>query len=374
MTQLLGRRVQNLIAAAKFYLLLTILLFWILFLVAISTQIPPAGLALNWAEVSTRAILSSAAWIVLSPFIILLDRRLPIARGLVLRRLLAQVPLSMLFTLLKQFLVTGATHLGLGFGPEQPSYSMTAFFSGTFQANLAAYWALILVLSAFDHYEELRAQQVSTAQLEHLASKARLENLRAQLNPHFMFNALNTISAYVERSPKSSQRMLQELREVLRLSLEHSDAQEIPLMQEIAFIEHYLNIQKARFEERFRAVIRIEPDVRSALVPTFILQPLVENAVLHGVARDLDAGKVEVSAWCENQRVHLLVRDDGPGLPKGWDPEHTTGIGIANTRERLRLLYGDRDQTFEMGSAQGEGVTVELSLPFHEQGVHLWER
>jgi len=341
--------------------------FWLVFVAVSSTQTAPAGLELTWLQALRRAALSWTVWAFLTPFIIKVDRWLPISREAVLKRLAAQVPLSLFFTSLKQLLVSGATNLLLGAGPERLVDSFDASFKGTFQANFMAYWVLVFVYITFDYHKHLREHEIRTAELERLASQSRLETLRAQLHPHFLFNALNTISAYVERSPRSSRKMLEELEELLRLSLEHSEAQEVPLAQEIAFVEHYLAIQKARFEERLAAMVKADPDVMNAMVPTFILQPLVENAVLYGMSPRLEQGSVEVRAWRTNGQLHLRVQDDGPGLPEDWDPKHSLGIGISNTRERLRQLYGERNQSFEIVSEPGRGVRVELSFPFHEK-------
>jgi LytS/YehU family sensor histidine kinase len=164
--------------------------------------------------------------------------------------------------------------------------------------------------------------------------------------------------------------MLDELEGLLRLAVEHSQEQEVPLAQEIAFVKHYLAIQKARFEERLVTTVAADPDIVQALVPTFILQPLVENAVHYGVSKSIKKGHVEVRAWRDGGQLRMMVQDDGPGLPTDWDPDMSIGIGISNTRERLRQLYGDGNQTFELFSEFGKGVRVELKMPFHIDTDH----
>jgi sensor histidine kinase YesM len=167
--------------------------------------------------------------------------------------------------------------------------------------------------------------------------------------------------------------MLEELGELLRLSLAHAEDPEIPLAQEIAFIERYLYLQKARFEERLTARVIVDPDTMHAMVPTFILQPLVENAIRHGTQPRSARSLVEVQAWQDNGQLHLRVRDDGPGLPPGWDAARCVGIGISNTRERLQRLYGDRDQCFKIVSEAGRGVSVDLNFPFRDGHEHRVE-
>jgi len=341
--------------------------FWLVLIVVMSTQIAPAGRELTWEQALRRSVLSWTVWALLTPLIIKVDQWLPVSRDSLFKRFALHVPLSLFFTTIKQLLAGDVMALFLKSGPEQSIDSLTVSFKGTFQANVLAYWIVIFLYNIFEYQRHLKEHEIRTAELKRLASQARLEILRAQLHPHFLFNALNTISAHVERNPRTSRQMLEELEQLLRLSLEHSQEQEVPLAQEIAFVKHYLEIQKARFEERLTAMVEADRDILQALVPTFILQPIVENAVLYGMSPRLEKGSVEVRAWRDNGKLRMMVQDDGPGLPQGWDLDEGAGIGISNTRERLRQLYGDRDQTFEISSEPGKGVRVELSIPFRER-------
>jgi sensor histidine kinase YesM len=157
--------------------------------------------------------------------------------------------------------------------------------------------------------------------------------------------------------------MLEQLGDLLRLSLDHAGEQEIPLQQELAFVDRYLKLQKIRYEDRLDVIVDVEPTALRALVPTFILQPLLENAIRHGIATRAAAGTIEIQAWQEATALHLSVHDDGPGLPADWDPDRGLGVGLSNTRERLRRLYG-REQSFRITGAPGAGVQVDLTLPF----------
>jgi LytS/YehU family sensor histidine kinase len=149
------------------------------------------------------------------------------------------------------------------------------------------------------------------------------------------------------------------------MSLEHSEEQEIPTEREVAFLERYFDLQRARFEDRLEVVINVDHDVREALAPTLILQPLAENAIRHGISARTGRTLVEVRGWRDNGTLRLQVKDDGPGLPPGWDPETDVGVGLSNTRERLRRLYGD-SHSFEITGKPGAGVRVEIGLPYHE--------
>ena len=339
--------------------------FWLILVAVSSTQIAPSGQQLTWPLALRRSIISWTIWALLLPIIIKVDERLPVAKDSLFKRFLFHVPLGLLFTALKQLLVVGVIAFFVHSGPELAIDSLPASFNGTFQAGFMAYWVVIFLYITFDHNKHLKEQDIRNAELMRLASQSRLETLRAQLHPHFLFNALNTISAHVERSPVTSRRMLEELEELLKLALAHSDDREVPLAREIAFVEHYLAIQKVRFQDRLAATVNVDADILDALVPTFILQPLVENAVLYGMSPRIEKGTVEVCAWRNNGKLHLSIQDDGPGLPRDWDPEDSVGIGISNTRERLRQLYGERNQSFDIRSEAGQGVRVEMSMPFH---------
>jgi LytS/YehU family sensor histidine kinase len=192
-----------------------------------------------------------------------------------------------------------------------------------------------------------------------------LETLRTQLRPNFLFNALRSISASLERSPRIARRKLGELGELLRMGLAHSEEQEVPLAQEIGFLEHYLEIQQTMLE-RFDTSVKPDADVLHALVPPFILQPLVEAAIVHGNPSDSPKSHVEVRAWRTNGQLHLRVQDRGSSLVNGVDGLDNLGIGVSIMRERLKRLYGDLNQTFEIVNEPGIGIRVDLSIPFRE--------
>ena len=222
---------------------------------------------------------------------------------------------------------------------------------------------------AWDYAAEARQRELEAARLETQAAQlgaslteARLRALQAQLNPHFLFNALNAISAFTERAPQTARRMMAELGDLLRASLDHADRQEVPLSEELGFLEHYLAIERLRFEDRLTMTVVASPDVRRALVPSFLLQPLVENAIRHGAGTRVQRGHISIEAGREGDRVVLRVEDDGAGLPEGWRLEDHGGIGLLNTARRLAALYG-ADQHFSVESLPDAGVRVRISLP-----------
>jgi LytS/YehU family sensor histidine kinase len=193
-------------------------------------------------------------------------------------------------------------------------------------------------------------------------ARARLEALRMQLHPHFLFNTLNTIAGLIHEAPDKADAMLTALSELLRMSLETSQAQELSLDCEIDFIERYLRLMHARFEDRVRYEFHIAPETRGALVPPMLLQPIVENAVEHGLQPKPGGGLVVISASRDGETLRLSVADDGVGVP-GNTPK-VERIGLGNTRARLHELYGERASlTFHNGT----GLTVEIALPFRVQ-------
>jgi LytS/YehU family sensor histidine kinase len=226
------------------------------------------------------------------------------------------------------------------------------------------YWAIVGVYSAYEYNIRLNERKVRNAELERLVTESQLQTLRSQINPHFLFNTLNAISAYVEGNPRMARRMLEQLAGLLRTAFDFDKLQEIPLDRDLAFLKRYLALQQVRYDERMEVLLTAAPDTLDALVPAFILQPLIENAINHGIAKQSEKGLIEVSAWREDGRLRLRVRDDGPGLPPSWDVATSVGVGIGNTRERLRFLYGAAGHSFQISNREDRsGVEVNLILP-----------
>jgi LytS/YehU family sensor histidine kinase len=189
-----------------------------------------------------------------------------------------------------------------------------------------------------------------------------------QLDPHFLFNALNTISSQVERDPKLARGMIEHLGSLLRLSLESKDRQEVPLAEEMAFLEHYLAIQKIRFGDHLRIETRIAPEVKYASVPSLFVQPLVENSIRHGISRRASGGTVVVSAERDGDRLEIRVLDDGVGLPPGWTLENSGGLGLSVTRQRIAGLHPNGASGFAVKPRATGGTEVEISLPLRWAG------
>lgn len=199
-------------------------------------------------------------------------------------------------------------------------------------------------------------------------ARAELHHLKTQLHPHFLFNALNTVSAYVRTDPEVATRMIARLSDLLRHALDSAGTQEVALEEELRVLEAYLEIEQVRFADRLRVEWRIDPSVMRASVPHLILQPLIENAIRHGITPRLTPGMVVIAAERRNGSLHLTVRDDGVGIRKTM--ADNAGVGLTNTRNRLRQLYGDR-QAMEVTSPDDGGWRVEIRVPFrsHANGA-----
>lgn len=213
-----------------------------------------------------------------------------------------------------------------------------------------------------------RERAVEAAALRAGLAEAELRALRSQLEPHFLFNALNGISALVGQDPERARRMLVRLSELLRLALERRDAALAPLARDLEFAARYLELQQLRFGDRLVVRLDADAEARRAEVPALLLQPLVENAIRHGIQRRAAAGLVEVAAWREGDELVLRVRDDGPGPGAGPSPEANTGLGLSATRERLATRYGERARV-ELRDAPGGGAEATVRLPYRDTGT-----
>ena len=235
-----------------------------------------------------------------------------------------------------------------------------------FYREFLIYGAILAASFAFNFYRKHQERRAEATRLQAQLVEAQLQALRMQLNPHFLFNTLNTISAMTRRDPKLARRLLARLSELLRRVLETTDEQEVPLAEEMTFLHGYLEIVKARMQGRLEVEVSVDEGLEGALVPSLILQPLVENAVEHGVARSAGLGRIEILANREGADLVLRVRDDGPGI--GTVQRDRPGVGLRNTRARLQALYGD-DAELRLMNGAGGGAVVEVRLRYRSTPV-----
>jgi len=236
----------------------------------------------------------------------------------------------------------------------------TRVFGLAFQ-DLPRYFVTVAVAQIVLYYASLREREAESAKLETRLAQAQLQILRAQIEPHFLFNTLNSIATLAMRDPNSAERMTLKLAGLLRVSLDCASSQEVPLKQELEFLENYLDIQQTRFCDRLRIRMSVDPHLLTVLVPSLILQPLVENALRHGIAKSILPGHIDITAARENGYVRIEIADNGIGY---GGAEHD-GLGLSNTRARLQQLYGNRHQ-FRINNIEGGGCRVTLTLPLSE--------
>jgi len=222
------------------------------------------------------------------------------------------------------------------------------------------YWIILGAYYALAYRRLYLVQRAETAE-------ASLAALRAQLQPHFLFNTLNSVAALSVENPPAAARVLARLSELLRTVLRHEPRHEVALEDELEFLHRYLDIQRVRFEDRLRAEIEVDDAVRSALVPWLVLQPLVENAIRYAVEPRVTGGAIVIRARRVDDRLCLEVEDDGPGLERERGPDDGAGVGLSNTAARLVGLYGDR-QEFQLESLGGGGLRARVMMPFREDG------
>jgi LytS/YehU family sensor histidine kinase len=217
---------------------------------------------------------------------------------------------------------------------------------------------LLFVVYALDYHAKWQRRNVEASRLEAQLAQSQLQVLKQQLNPHFLFNTLNGIATLIGDEPQAAQRMTAKLGEFLRLVLDHTDAQQVPLAEELHFIQLYLEMEQVRFAGRLAISVQVAPAAEQAVVPHLLLQPLVENAVRHGLSAP-GVGSVHIRVDRRGDQLLLEVRDSGPGPY----PATPRGVGLANTEQRLQMLYGSR-YVLALDPAPAQGTVVRLELPF----------
>jgi two-component system, LytTR family, sensor kinase len=320
-----------------------------------------------WRVVATN-LLGWWPWIPATPIVLWLGRRFPVERGTWWRVL----PIHLLACLLITSVHFGVfTYAGIVFSPFGPPRTPQPFWE-TFlgramsqvHLDLLIYAATLGVSYAVSYYFRFREREFRASQLETQLAQAQLQTLKMQLHPHFLFNTLNAIAGLVRDSRnKAAVNMIAGLSDLLRYTLENAGKQEVALKEELEFLELYLDIQQMRFSDRLKVELQIEPETLGALVPNLILQPLVENAIRHGISRRATSGTVGVSAKRDDGLLYIRIYDDGPGLKRDKGRGTVEGVGLSNTRARLRQLYSE-EQNFSLSEREGGGVEATLIIPF----------
>ena len=238
--------------------------------------------------------------------------------------------------------------------------TLPALFLKTFYFNILIYWVVVSVTHAVGYYRKFQDRSLRMVELERSLMSAKLQALQMQLNPHFLFNSLNAIAELIHSKPDDAERMVTRLSQLLRAALDTSDTQQVPLERELDFVRQYLEVEQVRFGPRLNVTLSIPPETLAAPVPSLILQPLVENAIRHGIEAQSRPGRIRVEASRDGEDLILIVSDNGIGLPAGGLSRE--GIGLSNTRARLRELYREGG-LMDLSSNPEGGCQVRIRLP-----------
>ena len=326
------------------------------------------GQEVSLGQLVPAELIFTYLWALLAPLVMWMGRRFPVwahhgeeARDTV-RNWIAQLVAVVSFVFLHVALFTAASLvLADGTTAIPASRLFSGYLASWFTLDSIVYCTLLAVYHALVYYRVSQDRALRASQLEARLAQAQLQVLRMQLQPHFLFNTLHTISALMHKDVKRADSMIAALSDLLRMSLRSVGVQEVDLREELEFLQRYLEIMCLRFGDRLTVTLDIDPTVLDARVPTLVLQPLVENAFRHGFGDGMRAGQVRVTVAPDGEMLRCEVVDNGRGLPQTGARE---GVGTSNTRARLRHLYGERF-SLELTANPGGGARVSLAIPYH---------
>lgn len=318
-----------------------------------------------WTILSWQ-ICSGWVWFAFMPLILWLIKKFPLDNANWWKNFPLHIIFSIVISLL-QLSIDAYFLPKLGYTPAGPfeSYwhAYKTFLMINIHFGIGIYWGALGINHTIKYYQKFQERQLATSQLEARLAQSRLQILKFQLQPHFLFNTLNTISELIYKDPESAERMITDLSDLLRLSLEKLEVQEVSLQQELDFLKKYVEIEQIRFHDRLTIEMNISPETLDAKVPNMILQPLVENAIKHGIAPLSQGGTIKVGAERNNGNLHLSVSDNGVGLIDIDISAIPEGVGLKNTKSRLKHLYGVKHK-FEILPIEKGGVLLNLEIPY----------
>lgn len=314
----------------------------------------------TWSDLWWRAAVEDGStvllWTLFTPVVLALARHFPVERGSLRRSVPVHVAAALVMATTDVLLSYGVATFTYVYGPFWPRF----FWINVHYAVLS-YAGVAAVGQMLDVYHRYRERELKASMLETQLARAHLHALEMQIQPHFLFNTLNSISELIHDDPDAAEIMVAQLGDLLRLTLAGEGRQEVPLSRELELVGAYLEIERTRFQDRLTVKKSVEPDVLDALVPSLILQPLVENAIRHGLSPRVAPGTVALAARRVGDRVRITVRDDGRGLPP--EGQRRERVGVGNTRSRLRQAYG-AGHRFELSDAPGGGTVVLIEVPY----------
>lgn len=335
----------------------------------------------SWKEAFTQAIIFWGLWVILMPLVAWLSFWFPIGRQRLVRSLGIHTLACALVVCAGQIAFRNFIHVPPPEAPGERAQKPAredrgvqrperpppqGFLSLRAGLDILVYWALFGVCQGITNFRYAQQRERRAAELEARLTRSKLQALRMQINPHFLFNTLNAISTLIYVNPRAADEMIGDLSELLRRCLDSMEEQEIPLARELEFIRAYVSIEQKRFGERLRMELQVPEDLMKAVVPALILQPLVENAIRHGIEPQRVPGLITIEARRDGNRLHLIVTDDGKGPPiEASGAIKKRGIGLSNTQARLQELYGPL-QEFSFAKRSPRGCVVHIHLPWHD--------
>jgi len=320
----------------------------------------------SWVLVGVIELVYWNVWAAFTPLVIALAKRFPLTGSRFVSHIaihtIASFLMAPLASVSEYFLSRGL--LGLLFritdpGAPRPLPTFTGSVVSMSLTGVLTYWLVVGLYQSIHFYQAAMERQTRAAQLETQLSHAELENLKSQLHPHFLFNSLHTIGVLMQEDVDAASHLLVSLGDLLRMALERRE-NEITLESELEFVGKYLEIEQTRFHDRLKVHMDVPPDLLGVYVPSLALQPLVENAIKHGISVDSAAGRLEIAAQLHNGRVWLCVRDDGPGPAPG--SRLRFGVGLTNVQSRLKQLYGE-ESSLELTRGDGRGCEAIITIP-----------
>jgi sensor histidine kinase YesM len=322
------------------------------------------GTPVTWKQALSVGLTQWWVWSLLYFLLFRITRRFPLERQRWVRSVFVYLLLGFAITLLKlgiDVVWIRLVYQGDVFKhtSERSLLAIMAYF------NFITYWVFLGVGQAVNFYRQVREGELKASQLEAQLAQSQLQALRMQLHPHFLFNTLHTIAMLNLRDHKAANLMISRLSDLLRLTLDNAGAQEVSLKDELDFLKRYLEIQEIRFQDRLSVNLDIDPESLDARVPNLILQPIVENAIRHGIAEQESNGRIEIRASRRNGWLQLQVRDNGSGIPTSSPDQFKQGIGLKNTKARLEQHFG-AEHRFELVNSDSGGLEVLIAIPFRE--------
>lgn len=313
--------------------------------------VPSIGPEFLWGP-----FVDAALWTLTTAAVFPLTRWFPLEHGIIVRNGAVLMLAGLILVPSRNVLMAW---IASALGALRSDFDFGYLFFVNVNQDLFVYWLMVLAIHAVRHSRAIQERETARAQVEVQLAQAQLQMLKVQIQPHFLFNTLNAIATLVRGDPARAERMVEHLSEMLRIALTHSATQEVMIRDELATLLPYLEIEKVRFGDRLSVQIEVDEALQNAVVPHLLLQPLVENAIRHGISPRRRAGWVRVAVSAESDRLHLTVEDNGVGMSGAIRPG---AIGLENTRSRLAQLYGN-DQCFEIISAPEEGTRINIALP-----------